>query len=407
MNSFVQSFQELDSHKRTRSSNDDPISSPKVSRATLRGVTVHAQRSAHARDLQEVAGSCRVFLSMPYLAGVTPAALVEDAVGGAAGEPLPRRHGVFRPNAVGLSMFDHGALYGDSVFEGLLVTEGRIFAWREHVARLQAGARQLAIEIPYSPVELSLQLLRTLREAGLDRAERAYLRLVVTRGLGDLGIHPARCLGSTVYAIAARLQLYPEELYERGIDLSIARSVRRPGKDVLDPNIKSSNYLNNILALLETLADARPETLMLTRDGYVSEATADNLFLVEHGAGWETDPTQVRVLTPAAACCLEGITRGIVMDAARELGYELAETPTMIAGDLVGPGREVFLTGTAAGIIPVVSVGGRTVGDGAPGTVTREIHRRLRAAMADPGRGLSATAGRREIEEHLAPRSRG
>jgi len=242
-----------------------------------------------------------------------------------------------------------------------------------------------------------------VREAGLDRAERGCIRLVVARGLGDLGISPFKCLGSTVFAVAAKVQLYPEELYERGIDLAVARSVRRPGGDVLDPRVKSCNYLNNILALVETVAQGCPETLMLTQEGYVAEATADNLFLVERAAGWEEDPARVRVLTPCGRYCLEGITRAVVMEAARELGYSLVEAETMLPGDLTGPDREVFLTGTAAGLIPVISVGGRAVGDGKPGPAMRQLRRRLLAAMADPGRGLSVAAGRREVEGYLAP----
>jgi branched-chain amino acid aminotransferase len=357
-------------------------------------------------DLQSIARQCRLFLSMPFVEGLTPRALGEG--GGAeahpTGEPIARRHGIFRADEIGLSVFDHGALYGDSVFEGLLVTDGRLFTWREHLARLIAGARRLGIGIPYSPVDLSVQVLRTIREAGVggDGAGRGYVRLVVTRGLGDLGIHPARCLGSTVFAIAARIQLYPEELYEKGIGLSIARAVRRPGPEVLSPNVKASNYLNNVMALLETLAERLPETLMLTQQGTVAEATADNLFVVARGEGWESDPGRVAVRTPSAASCLEGITRAVVLGAAAELGYHCEEAADLLPSDLVGPDREVFLTGTGAGLIPVVAVGGQAVGDGRPGPATRELRRRLLAAQADPALGLPCSAGKAEIESYLA-----
>lgn len=358
-------------------------------------------------DLQEIAKTCRVFLSMPWLEGLTPRVLrtapgTETAAPSARIEPLERRHGIFRPDEVGLSVFDHGALYGDSVFEGLLVVQGRLFTWREHLARFQSGARDLSIALPYDPVELTLQILRTIAEADLDRLERAYVRLVLTRGLGDLGIYPPRCIGSTVFAIAARLQLYPEALYERGIELSVAREVRRPGKDILDPNIKASNYLNNIRALLETLAEKRPETLMLTQQGFVSEATADNLFLVIRGEGWESDPGRVRVQTPPAEYCLEGITRRLILDAARTAGHTIEESPTMLPSDLTGADREVFLTGTGAGLIPVVKVGHQDVGDGKPGPVTRELRKSLLAAMADPRLGIAVRATRHEIERYLA-----
>ncbi len=350
-------------------------------------------------DLQEIARSCRVFLSMPWLEGLTPRALMESAP---TSEPLERRHGIFRPDEIGLSVFDHGALYGDSVFEGLLVVQGRLFTWREHLARLQRGCANLGIAIPYDPVELTAQVLRTIAEADLDRLERAYVRLVVSRGVGDLGIYPPRCIGSTVFAIAARIQLYPEELYEGGIALSVAREVRRPGADVLDPGIKASNYLNNIRALLETLAEKRPETLMLTQEGFVSEATADNLFLVIREEGWESDPRRVRVQTPSAQYCLEGITRGLILKAARAAGHTVEETLTMLPSDLTGAGREVFLTGTGAGLIPVVKIGHQDVGEGKPGPVTRELRKSLLADMADPRLSVPVRATRQEIEEYLA-----
>lgn len=341
---------------------------------------------------------------MPWLEGLTPRVLrtAPGTESPATKEPLERRHGIFRPDEVGLSVFDHGALYGDSVFEGLLVVQGRLFTWREHLARLQSGSRSLGIPIPYDPVELTMQVLRTIAEADLDRLERAYVRLVVTRGLGDLGIYPPRCIGSTVFAIAARIQLYPEELYERGIELSVAREVRRPGIDILDPNVKASNYLNNIRALLETLAEKRPETLMLTQQGFVSEATADNLFLVIREEGWESDPGRVRIQTPPKEYCLEGITRGLILKAARAAGHSIEETSTMLPSDLTGDGREVFLTGTGAGLIPVVKVGHQDVGDGTPGPVTRELRRSLLAAMADPSLSVPVRATRQEVEEYLA-----
>lgn len=343
---------------------------------------------------------------MPWVEGLTPRTLrtpgTEGVPGGDGDGGLERRHGIFPPDEMGLSVFDHGALYGDSVFEGLLVVQGRLFTWREHLERLKDSARNLNIPIPYDPADLTLHVLRTISEAGLDKLERAYVRLVLTRGLGDLGIHPARCAGSTIYAIAARLQLYPEELYARGIDLSVAREIRRPSVDVLDPNVKASNYLNNIRALLETLAEKRPETLMMTQQGYVSEATADNLFLVIREDGWETDPSRVILQTPPIEYCLEGITRGIVLRAAFAAGYTVEETHTMLPSDLTGDGREVFLTGTGAGLIPVVKVGHQNVGDGIPGPVTRELRKALLAAMANPAMSVPVNATREDVETYLA-----
>ena len=357
-----------------------------------------------AAGLQRLAQDAALFFSMPWLEGLSPRVLNdrERAEVHPSGEFPERRHGVFRVDEIGLPVFDHGALYGDSVFEGVLVTGGRLFTWKEHLARMYSGAKSLEIDVPYNPVDLSLQIMRTVREAGYDKEDLRYVRLVLTRGLGDLGIHPKKCLGGMVFAIVAKIQLYPEELYERGIDLSIAREVRRPGGDVLNPRIKSSNYLNNIMALLE-VQEGNPETLMLNQRGYVAEATADNLFLVTRTAGWEQDPSRVVVSTPSAEYCLEGITRSLTLEAARGLGYRCEETPSMLPGDLVGPEREVFLTGTGAGLVPVISVGGQTVGDALPGPVTRNLRGKLLDAMADPGRGLSVEASRKDVESYLAP----
>ena len=352
------------------------------------------------RKSQEVARQARVFLSMPILEGLTPRGLLNAELVEGDGI-LERRHGVFEVDEVGLSVFDHGALYGDSVFEGLLVTGGRIFTWREHLERMVNSARRLQIDIPYDPVELSYQMLRTVRAAGCTADSVGYIRLVVTRGLGDLGIHPKKCLGSTIYGIVAKIQLYPEELYERGISMSLARQIRRPGPEFLDPTVKSSNYLNNILALLETLAEERPETLMLTKEGFVAEATADNLFLVEKEDGWEDDPSKVHLLTPVGVYCLEGITRSVILDAARDLGYSITLHPQLLPGDLVGPGREVFLTGTGAGLVPVIQIERHGVGDGVPGPVTKILRQKLLAAMADPARGLPIEADREGIERYL------
>jgi len=298
--------------------------------------------------LRRIVESARLFVSMPYLPGLTPR-LLKDPERSAAypsSEPLERRHGIFRLDEVGLPVLDRGALYGDSVFEGVLVVGGRLFTWKEHLARLYRSAERLQIPIPYDPVELSLRILTTVREVSGAMTERRYLRLVVTRGLGDLGIHPGKVCGGVVYGIAAQIQLYPEELYERGIELSVARQVRRPGPEVLDPSIKSSNYLNNIRALLESLGEGRPETLMLTGEGFVAEATADNLFLVRRLPGWEGDPSRVTVSTPVATYCLDGITRGLILAAAREIGYQVEEVADMVVDDLTGADREVFLTGT-------------------------------------------------------------
>jgi branched-chain amino acid aminotransferase len=354
-----------------------------------------------AAALQALCKNARVFLSMPWLDGVTPR-LLGTARGEihASGEPSGRRHGIFRLDELGLSVLDHGALYGDAVFEGVLIAGSRLLLWREHLERLDASARKLEIPIRYGPVDLTRCILETVRSAGSGGGRR-YIRLVVTRGLGDLGINPRMCLGATIYAIVAEIQLYPEELYRRGIRLSIARRVRRAGPSVLDPNVKSCNYLNNILGLVTTAGEGTLETLMLTSDGYVAEATADNFFLVARAPGWERDPSRVSLLTPSGDHCLRGITRDLVLAAARRLGYRVEETSTMLPGDAFGPDREAFLTGTGAGLMPVVAIDGRSVGDGQPGSVSSRLREELECAMADPRNGLGVDAREDEIERYL------
>jgi branched-subunit amino acid aminotransferase/4-amino-4-deoxychorismate lyase/ketosteroid isomerase-like protein len=226
--------------------------------------------------------------------------------------------------------------------------------------------------------------------------------LVVSRGIGDLGINPARCIGSTVCCIISKLQLYPKWLYEQGLHLSIAREVRRAGADVVDPGIKSCNYLNNVLALLETSGQGSQETLMLSQKGFVAEATTDNIFLVVRHDGWESDPSRITLSTPAPDACLKGITRQWILDRGRDLGFQVEQSGTMTLSDFFGDGREVFLTGTGAGVIPVVRVDHRLIGDGIPGPITRQLRSMLDAALLDPATGLSLDSSQEEIEKYLA-----
>ncbi len=349
-----------------------------------------ASNPSIAENLEGIARDTRVFISMPYVRGITPRALVEKSrredspsIGG-----VERCYGVFRLDEVGLPAFDHGLLYGDGAFEGVIVRRGRLFQWREHLERLYASANQLQIQIPYTPAELTEHVLGAANAAGSLEREDVYLRLVVTRGIGDLGINPAKCAGSTVYCIASRIQLYPESLYEQGLHLALARRTRRSGAEIVDPRIKSCNYLNNILALLETSDQKTQETLMLSREGYVAEATTDNVFLVIRNSGWENDPSKITIYTPVAEYCLNGITRELVLGYARALGFQVEESATIIPTDLVGKDREVFLTGTGAGLIPAVLVDGQIVGDGIPGPIARKFRHLLDLDLADPGMGL-------------------
>jgi branched-chain amino acid aminotransferase len=354
------------------------------------------------KELENIARTTSVFISMPYVRGITPKVLLERG----NCEPLDsemgveRWSGVFRPDDIGLPAFDHGVLYGDAVFEGVLIQNRQIFLWREHLDRLYASAERLKIQIPYTPSQLSQRIIETAK--GHDgNGEATYLRLVVNRGIGDLGVSPLRCIGSTVYCIMAKLQMYPKSFYEQGLHLSIAREVRRSGADVVDPRIKSCNYLNNVLALLETSEQGSQETLMLSQKGFVAEASADNIFLVVRHDGWESDPSRITLSTPTPDVCLNGITRQLILDQGRALGFQVEECGTMTTSDFFGDGREVFLTGTGAGLVPVVRIDNRLIGDGIPGPITRQLRCMLDAALLDPAMGLSLDSSPEEIENYL------
>lgn len=257
-----------------------------------------------------------------------------------------------------VSVFDHGLLYGDGVFEGIRAYDGVVFRLKEHLDRLYNGARVIMLEIPLSQEEMTQAVLDTIRANGL---RDAYIRLVVTRGVGDLGLDPRKCPQASVFIIAAGIALYPEEVYVKGLRL-ITCSVRRNSPDALDGSIKSLNYLNNIMAKMEAIRAGVPEGIMLTTDGYVAECTGDNLLLVNGG----------RLITPPTSIGnLPGITRGAVMEIAARQGLEVREELFRLAS--VYTAEEVFVTGTAAEIVPVVEVDGRPVSGGKPGPVTQRL----------------------------------
>lgn len=257
-----------------------------------------------------------------------------------------------------VSVFDHGFLYGDGVFEGIRVYEGNVFRLKEHIDRLYRSARTIALEIPMTPEEMTRAVTDTI--AANDKRD-GYIRLIVSRGVGDLGIDPAKCARPTVVIIVADIALYPKEYYEKGISL-VTASVRRIPPDSIDPRIKSLNYLNNILGKLDAKRSGALEAIMLNRHGYVAECTADNLFIYDG----ET------LKTPdAMQGALGGITRGAVLELAVEAGIATAET--ILGLHDVYNAVEVFMTGTGAEIVPVISVDGRTVGEGRPGPVTKRL----------------------------------
>jgi len=354
--------------------------------------------------LLEVGRKARAFVSMPVVKGVTPRILLDPGRSRSkdAGEGFERRHGIFRLDEIGLPLLDHDVLYGDACFEGILIRNGQVFLLREHLDRLWHSAGRLGIPVPYDRPELAEHLLETVREVAFEPSDNSYIRLVVTRGLGDLGINPRKCVGTTLFAIASTIRLYPREAYEKGIPLGIARNIRRPDATILDPRIKSNNYLNNVLALREGCEEgSTPECVMLTRDGFVAEATVDNLFLVLKEDGWKSNPARVRVLTPAGEYCLNGITRMMILELARREGFSTDDSAKILPLDLVGENREVFMTGTGAFVMPITGVAGHPVGDGRPGEITRVLLSRITETMADPGRGLSLGAGPPEIRRYL------
>lgn len=269
---------------------------------------------------------------------------------------------VSRENAV-VSVFDHGLLYGDGVFEGIRAYHGRVFKLGDHLDRLYDGARAIALEIPVAREEMQEIVLETLRRNGL---RDAYIRLVVTRGVGDLGLDPRNCPKPFVFCIAASITLYPDELYEKGLSI-ITVSTRRNIPTGVNPRVKSLNYLNNIYAKIEAARSGVPEALLLNQEGYVAEATGDNIFIVKKGI----------LITPALHVgLLEGITRNTVMDLARERNIPVEERVFTLYD--VYTADEVFLTGSAAELIPTVEVDGRIIGDGQPGPVFKELRAAFR-----------------------------
>ena len=258
-----------------------------------------------------------------------------------------------------ISVFDHGVLYGDGVFEGIRAYHGRVFQLEEHLDRLAHSARAIMLTLPMTKKQLQDAVLATLRA---NHLRDAYIRLVVTRGRGDLGLDPQKCKTPTVFIITDKIALYPQEFYEKGLSV-VTSSVRRNIPEALSPSIKSLNYLNNVLAKAEAARQKVPEAIMLNREGYVAECTGDNIFVVKQN---------VLITPPTSAGALEGITRNIVMDIAQN-SLKLMVKEELFTPYHVYVGDEVFLTGTAAEVVPVTEVDGRIVGDGKPGKTTLKL----------------------------------
>ena len=266
-----------------------------------------------------------------------------------------------------VSVFDHGLLYGDGVFEGIRSYHGKVFRLEAHVRRLYDSAKGIRLSIPMTPEAMGRAIIDTLAANGL---KDAYIRAVVTRGQGTLGLDPNRCTKPTVFIITDKISLYPPEVYQNGLDI-VTASTMRNHPNAVNPRLKSLNYLNNILAKIEAIDAGTLEAVMLNHLGYVAECTGDNLFIVRDGV----------VLTPpTAAGILEGITRDEVIDIARTFAVEVRQE-NLTRQDLY-VADECFLTGTAAEVVPVVRIDQRTIGTGKPGPMTgrlaEEFHRRTK-----------------------------
>jgi branched-chain amino acid aminotransferase len=262
-----------------------------------------------------------------------------------------------------ISVFDHGLLYGDGIFEGLRAYRGKVFRLEKHINRLYESAKAIWLEIPMSPKQMSDAVNEAVH---VNKIEDGYIRLLVTRGAGTLGLDPNRCSNPQVIIIADAISLYPKELYENGLEI-VTVSVQRNHPAALSPRIKSLNYLNNILAKIEGLKAGCIEALMLNHKGEVAECTGDNIFIVRNRVLWTP---------PLEAGILEGITRDAVIEVAREAGIEVREWP-MTKHD-VYIADECFLTGSAAEVIPVVKLDNRTIGTGKPGSITRDLEKRFK-----------------------------
>ena len=267
-----------------------------------------------------------------------------------------------------VSVFDHGVLYGDGVFEGIRSYAGKVFRLEAHVRRLYDSARSIRLAIPISPDEMARAIVETLDANGL---KDSYIRAVVTRGEGTLGLDPNRCTNPNIFIITDKISLYPPELYEHGLEIITAATMRNH-PNAVNPRLKSLNYLNNILAKIEAIDAGTLEAVMLNHLGYVAECTGDNLFIVRDG---------VVFTPPTAAGILEGITRDEILDICRASGIVVRQE-NLTRQDLY-VADECFLTGTAAEVVPVVGIDKRPIGTGKPGPITarlaEEFHRRTRA----------------------------
>lgn len=276
---------------------------------------------------------------------------------------------VTKENAT-ISVYDHGFLYGDGIFEGIRVYGGNIFKCREHLERLYDSAKSIMLDIPLTLEEMQDAMVETIRR---NELQDGYIRLIVSRGAGNLGLDPRRCPQASVIIIVEQLAIYPEEAYRNGLR-TVSVSQRRNIPDALNPKIKSLNYLNNILVKIQAnLADVG-EAIMLNAQGYVAEGSSDNIFIIKKG---------VVYTPPCYLGALEGITRAAIMELCGKLGYTLKEEPFTLHDVYVAD--EVFFTGTAAEVIAVREVDGRIIGSGQAGPMTLNLLKHFREIVTQDG----------------------
>ncbi|SDX95752.1 branched chain amino acid aminotransferase apoenzyme [Acetomicrobium thermoterrenum DSM 13490] len=269
-----------------------------------------------------------------------------------------------------VSVYDHGFLYGDGVFEGIRAYAGRIFRLEEHIDRLYDSAKAIWLEIPISKEEMMEVCAETCRR---NELKDAYIRLVVSRGTGDLGLDPRKCPKATVVCIADKIALYPEEFYQKGLKAATAATRKNYG-EVLPPQVKTCNYLPNIMAKIESIVAGAQECFCMSREGYLTEGSGDNVFLVKNGV--------VKTPHPAVGILI-GVTRNAVIELAKKLGYPVEET--FLTRYDVYTADEAFVTGTAAEMVAVVEVDGRKIGNGKPGPVTEKLREEFRKLVTSEG----------------------
>ena len=276
-----------------------------------------------------------------------------------------------------ISVFDHGLLYGDGVFEGIRFYNNRVFELEAHISRLFDSAKSILLTIPMTEAEMTEAVLETIRANGLTDG---YVRLVITRGTGTLGLNPFQCPKASVIVIASSISLYPEEKYQNGL-VMVTCSTRRPTPASLSPQVKSLNYLNNVMAKVEAIHGGGEEGLMLNEQGFVAECTGDNIFIVRNG----------EVITPpVSAGSLDGITRQAVFRICQELKIPIREA-NLTRHDIY-IAHECFLTGTAAEVIAAIELDRRTLGNGKPGEITQKVISAFRELVSSTGTPITATA---------------